>query len=693
MIFKDTHRFSLVALGKDLPWKYDLFHINPTMIPKNKDLRKEFIKKNNIKIDRDWWRKQYDRCINGYTVENAIDKGGSSYVDGEDCFWYEDNCSVPIYDTIFKNRAVHISGRMYFYLNFWPIYGLLPGQEIKGLMKPKFLDMDYFFFQRIEMMFKQKKDGQDLKARQQGYSEKVAGGQLAWNYTFIPNSVNIVVGGEQSDADHTMENCERGLDYLINTQFYLHRPPGGNSSSYLQSENTLSEIRSMTAKDKPQSVSRYSPFWVVHEEVGKGKAGWSLAVSDFIKPSQSAEGIKTGYQFYLGTGGDMLAGALDLEERHYNPDKHNILSFPEIFSEIKQSELRVGHFTPKWLFVKIDKDGNSLKQESIEWINKEIEAQNDAKKRYRLITQYAIFDHNVFMIETGGYFGKEAALLLNARKNYMRSHPHENIIQIGRLEWKDKNNKSKGVKWVPDQYGWLKIIEHPCMNTEKGEQGIQELLYANLYEGACDSYDQDEAHTSDSKGCQAIRKGFVPHHAIYNTFVALILERPTVAEGGAELFYEHTAMTCIYYGCQNNIEYSNLRIFDWYKNNGLTHLLKQRPKLAFAGKIKESNVSNPYGTDKSLKPHILAIQRDRMTEDYINRQYFPEIIDAWIKYKYDPSGKKYNCDITIATSLCEVSAKEGEHYIVIKKDEINSKRQKSLVYVKGLNGHMIPQFI
>lgn len=1456
MRFIDTKRFAPVATGMDLPHKYDLFHHNPILIPKNKEKRKEYIKKNNIVTDKEWWRKQKYRCMNGYTVPNAITKGGTAYVDGVDCFWYGDDCTVPIYDITFKNKSVHISGRMYFYLNFWIIYGKLEGTELKGLMRPKFLDMDYFYYRRIEMMFEQRKDSQDLKGRQGGFSEKEAS-NLSYNFTFVPGSVSIIVAGEQADADHTMENCQRGLDNLINTQFYQHRAIGGNSSALYIAESKLSEIRALTAKDKPQSVSRFclakgtkvimydgvfrnvedvkvgdqlmgtdsnprnisllssgiddmykisssktesficnsdhllycyhkpvirknniskygkyvtnnfndpdiikiddlhfiikakdfykksktfqrhtlieksrgiefkdknvlidpyllglwlgdgdsdgirittmdqdiidylncfvqenklnitrheqinplnkklnkssryriwetrknrkggirkksdlmesfrkyelinnkhipndykynsrkvrlellaglldtdgwknkngygfaqvnrniaydvkyiceslgfnvcmklkkngvvngyksndiydfyiygekigeiplrikrkkqpnyeyrslhphkavmhiesigqgeyygfeldgnhlfllsdftithnTPFWVLHEEIGKGKAGWSLAVSKFIAPSQYAEGVKTGYQRYIGTGGDMEAGAQDLEERHYKPNQHNILSFPEVFSEVRQPELRVGHFTPKWMFIKIDKDGNSLKEESIKWIEAEIEKETDPKQKYISITQYPIYDHNVFMIESGGFFGKEAALMLNKRKNWMRSHPNEDIIKIGILKWKNPDRKNEGVYWVDDANGWCKIAEHPIMDPNN-----KNLVYANLYEGACllpgqkvitnngiknvedvsskdklvnengdyvkiekfltrekidsdvytikvsntfrtntvtedhptliskpkfkpdltidensfdfdyinakdinigdwtripniytgsndfdinilwndlsqridrqiksplllddfwwfvglwlgdgycdskgkkisisinsdevcyierlnnlvtkifnrklnirkqesnsvtctfslqqlntfltkyfgrysygkyisewikfidpklkrqlllgyldsdgcisihtrgyyytvfvsinlellesiqdigfslglisnlcklrnesthkfqngklyntkecyqlrfghhdtlnlvtqlnwsgdikiqridfanlpklrrrskedcfisidgkyiyfkikdiqkskytgmvynfecdthtyighhigwhncDSYDQDEAHTSDSKGCCVIRKGYVPEHSIYNTYVAFILERPTLEQGGAEIFYEHTAMLTMYYGCQNNIEYSNLRIFDYYTiTNHFDYLLKSRPRLAFAGKIKESRVSNPYGTDKSLKPHALAILANRMNEDFISRLLFKEIIEAWIKFRYDPSGKKYNCDITVATAYAEVSAKEVEFQVVMKKEDLGKNKPKDLVYRK-VGGQLVPSFV
>jgi hypothetical protein len=52
--------------------------------------------------------------------------------------------------------------------------------------------------------------------------------------------------------------------------------------------------------------------------------------------------------------------------------------------------------------------------------------------------------------------------------------------------------------------------------------------------------------------------------------------------------------------------------------------------------------------------------------------YFLPQIKALAQFKYDPGGKKYNCDITMATAECEVCAKDEEN-IVVKRQEKNVK--------------------
>lgn len=1073
MRFVDSKRFSPVVHMGDLPAEEDLFHFRSSDIDKSKDGRAEFIEKNNIIIDKEWWQKQYIRCTQGYYVENAIERGGDAIVDGVDAIWDSNDCYLPQYDLLIRNKTIFIPPRYYFYLNFWLIYGVPEGEHVKQLMKPLFTDMDFLCARRIEMMYLLDCDDQELKSRQKGYSEKMAGMGTGYNYTFLPASINVIVGGTQGDADHTMSNTIRGLDELANTQFYLARKKGGDRADYIESAKTKSKVLSLTAKDNAQTVSRYSPTLVIMEEVGKGKKEWSLETAEFIKPSIYAQnGIKTGWIIYIGTGGEMSEGVYDLEQRCYNPKDYNLLTFKNIWTELTTNYgEEVSHFTAAWWMKIMDKNGNTLKAESLEAIEREYK-NTAADKKYRFKTQSPIFIENVFLSSDAGYFGKDAIMLLNNRYASIVGNKAFQIEKQYVLEFKNPKNPFAGVTFKPKENGWLNIIEEPfkdlegetylnlytsgclipgekvltnngfknvelvnerdklinengksvsitkfyihkkinssvynikvsntlrsnivteehpvlitkpkfypdktikeidfdfnyieaskievgdwtripnmytntnydisnfwdngnsridrhiknpllekdfwwfvglwigdgyCVNNKitisinskeqcyinKLEQivvnlfdrkleirkrnpscyecsfsfaqlteflflhfgkyshskfisewvkyidpiykknllhgyldsdgciyrhtkGYYQLCYVSinlellesfqdiafslghisnlcqlrekgkvnfrgkdfdtkvcyqlrfghhdtlafvksldtliddhkikkinfndlpnirkrpkedcfisndnkyiyfkikeitteLYNGLvynfecdthtylgrnigyhnCDSYDQDEAHTSTSKGAMYIKKGYLPGHAITNNWVAEIIERPTVADGGARTFYLHTAMACIAYSCQNNIEYSNLRIFDFYENNGFTSLLKLRPILAFAGKIQNTKVSNRYGTDKSLKPHILAILRDILSPDVINNMYFTRQIRALSKFIYDPSGKKYNCDITIATAECEVSYKENQGFAAKSRGEKKEEVRKR--YERDSNGYI-----
>jgi len=1068
--FKNSYRFSPVITMGDLPWDEDLFHVSFDQIPKNKKERTKFVEDGGYLIDHDWWKKQYDRCINGYTVEDAIEPGGDAIRDGIDCIWKHNDCWLEDYDITIKNRSVHISGRLYFYLNFWWIYGLEKNSKIKKIIRPRFIDVDYLVDLMGQNMFRYELDTQLLKGRQIGASEKLAGMWLGYNYTFLAASVNLIVAGEQKDADHTMENTIRGLDMLINTQFYLERKRGGDNQETIISVNG-SQVRAQTAKDKPQTLSRYAPTFVLYEEIGKGKKKWSLDVEKYVLPSIHTEGKKTGYQFFVGTGGEVEEGVYDLEERYFKPEKYGILSVKRRHTqEYNDSFGKVGTFIPKWMFLITDKDGNSLRKESISELEKKAPTSDEDK--YKYWSQHPIYDHHVFMTTSGGYFGKDIIIQLNKRKIELKNMSELQIERRGRLEPIDPLNLFKGIKFVEDKdHWWITIIEEPeidkegkvyanlykagCLipgemvmtnnglkhvenvmiddklinesgnyvdikkffkrdvddisiykfkmsntyrtnavteehpilitkpkfnwngtikeesfdfkyieaknvnigdwtripnlynksvdldidglwdngvyridrqivnplllsdfwwfvglwlgdgycqlngddisisfNSKETEyinrlesiiknvfnrrlnkrerngatectfsfqqlnvfitynfgkyangklipewvkyisnknkyqlllgyfnsdgcvykhpkgyfsvsyvsinlellESIQDIMFSvgivsnlcrlrdesehiirnitiktkkcyqlrlghcdtllfidklncindtkfkkmdfvdiiktrkrpkedcfisedgnyiyfkikeinkynysglvynfecdtNTYIGHhigwhnCDSYDRDEAETSASKGAMTIRKMFrqgqdSPH---FNTYCALIVERPKTSEGGAEKFYYHTVLTCIYYGCRNNIEYgaNNMRIFDYYIKNGFEVLLQDRPDIAFAGQIKRSVISNRYGTDASLKHQGLAILKNTLTPEFINRMFILSQVEAFSRFVID---KDYNCDITMSAMEAEVLAKDEQMHVVFSiSDNINNRRMGMRVFQK-----------
>jgi len=693
MIFVNTERFRPVSSKQDLPWDEDYFHLQPT------DITDEFLEEGNFIIDEGWWNRQFKYCTQGFSVPNAIQPGGDCIVDGIDAIWnhtkedvynreYEkvippNSCYLPNYDLMIVDRTVHISGRFYFYLNFWPIYGLEGDSDIKTLTKPKFLDMDFLFARRLDMMQEQKKDNSELKARQKGFSEKLAGMIAGWNYTFVKSSITIIVAGEDTDADHTMDNTIRGLDDIKNTQFYKVRAKGFNSKDVVRSKNARSEVRKLTAKDKTQAVSRYSPYWVIYEEVGKWKAGQVKGTKGFVNASTSAEGKKTGYSTFVGTGGDMEAGAADLEDMHYNPKKHGMLSFKNTWEEPgSTANTLTGHFTPAYFYAIIDKDGNSLKQKSIEYYNKLYE-EKTVEEQYTHKTQHPFYASDAFKINTGGFFGKHIIELLNIRKSFIQTHQEARIEQVGRLVWINPKRPFEGVRFVEDPEGWFHMFEEP----ECDENG---KVFINLYKTATDSYDQDES-TTDSKGSWQCFKSFNPLRPFSpaRKYVARITERPKTEEGGSETFYEHTAMGCIFYGIAINlIEYSKIRIIDWYDKNGFTSLLKERPEFVSASMIIKSKTSNRWGIDPATKPHWLYMLKDELTEDFINRMDDIYQIERLAKFRYDPTGKKYNCDTTITSALDIVLEKDEEGLQVMKSQKSETKKEHYTHFVT-VNGQIV----
>lgn len=690
MKFKNVDKFSPVVFYKDLPWQEDYFHLKP------EEVTKEFKLHGLYDIDVQWWEKQNERCLNGYQVEDTIDYGGDVYRDEKEAFWNDSMtvnryvkeidyvippncCYIPMYDLLIKNKTVRISGRHYFYLNFGKIYALDNSKEkkivsaeyedMKGLNSPMFTDVDWGFFVRISNMFRFRKDTSEMKTRQLGYSRKSGIGLMGFNFTFLPHSQTIVAGGMSDDADNTFSICRDFLETLNNTQFYKEKKRGGDRDDFVKALRFGSEVRSISCKDNTQALSRFTPFVTIFEEGGKWKKGLIKKVSEFNKAAQKAQGKKTGFNVFIATGGDMDAGAADMETIHYNPDSYTVMSYDNIWEKDDSCiTKRSGHFTPGWQFKMMDDNGNSQKELSLKFLEDELKLKKEVDERYIFKTQFAVYAADAFMIASGGFFGEDIVLRCNARKAHIITHGLDDKKKVGRMEWKDPKHPLKGVDFFNDEKGSITIFEEPEVDNNN-------KVYQNLYKAGTDSYDQDESKTSVSKGDIRIYKTFLNANKTYNKFVAKCTDRPSEAEGGKNIWYENTAKLCVYYGIQsaNLIEWSKILIVEWYINNNFDSLLKERPGLSIATWIKKSDSTNRYGIDTSTKLHWLTKYR-KWLEIPENIEGIDDVeqLTAIAKFKLDP---KYNCDTTIACSLAIVCAEDDiEMEVRSSSDQQNNEK-------------------
>lgn len=682
MRFVGTHRASPVANGVDLPHKHDLLHIPFQIVPKSRNDVIDFVNSKNIVIDTRWWKEQRRRCLEGYTIENFIEPGGDNYRDGIEAFWSANgkDCYLKEFDYTIKNRTVHLTGRHYFYLNFWWIKAMDVEKQRKMVMHPKFTDLSWENWLVRDLAMRQKKDHMDAKARQKGLSEEEAA-DTAYDYIFWRDSQTVIVSGEEKYSVNTMRFFLRGMERLRNTQFYLFPAKGGDSIEYTRSEKRGSEVYCRTAKDNAQALSSLSPTKILYEEIGIWKKGMVSETSEFVKASTEAEGIKSGRHKYQGTGGEIEEGVADMEDMLYKPDEYNLWSAPNIH-EKQPTDDKIARFIPSWKFRIIDSDGNSLREKSLASLHAEAATRKNTQRATRFWTQNPIYPHQIFAITSGTYFPDATIKCMSDRAAEIIAHRDQQVEKVGILEPINPRNPREGVRFIPQEGGWFHMIEEP----DKDEHGN---VYINLYKSATDSYDQDESNTSSSKGSWSCYKGF-NHFKPFGThkkFVARITERPSSEEGGSELFYYHTALGCIYYGMAINlIEFSKWRIIDWYKDNNFTNLLKERPRMIQAAMIDDSKATNRYGIDPSTKHGWLALLKDALTPDFINNMDDVEQLRALARFKLHP---KYNCDITISTALCIVLEKDEDMLQVMTKKKDSDKKNSKVLGYKMLNGQIV----
>ena len=657
MRFIDTKRFSPVVYENDMPEPGTAYY-------------------------RMWWREQYRRCIHGYKVKDAIEKGGDCFVDGVHSVWNDkkDYVYLPDYKVYIKNRELIIPGRLYWYLNFWPIYGLDRETGVKSIIKPRFIDLDYEKALTLERMFCEKKDDLDCKARQKGFSEWIAA-TCGHFFTFLPGCQILIIAGEDKYSGHTMTNTIRGLDALVDTEFYKHRNPNKTGehvrSAYIDNvklpdgaviqkvKGFKSNLYCLTAKDNPQVASRLSPVFTVFEESGIWKKDMLIETASFIKAAQKAENRKTGWSYYIATGGDMDHSVEDVKKMFYEPATYELLEFCNRYEQNDGSS--IAHFIPNVKFKVIDDNGNSIIKDSIVAEKQDRALIKTSHKLYRHTTQNPFDPSELFLLKGGGFFGDEITLRLNERLKFIRNNKTANVGHFGNWMWRDPRDKRKGVYWTsdPDEFDmhWFWRCEPPLEITTFDTEGKKELAVpSGLYKHGTDSYDRDEAPNSDSKGSSHIMKGFHGKGEGFGKFVCRTVARPTEEQGGTALFYDLVMRQNVAYNTLNLIEYSNLSIFNFYERYGMMDLLCPRPDFVIANWIKSSTVQNKYGIDPNSKIFWLNLLRDHLSANnfsQIDNLWDEMQIMAFVNFKIIP-GKKYNCDQTISSALCVVQLEEDK---------------------------------
>lgn len=690
MKFVGTKKASPVIYGNDVPHERDLYWVKPEEIPTKIKEYQLFLK--DYIVDRRWWDKQFYRCHKGYVVKNMVDfNGGDIFIDGFNVEVQPNGSRyIPHIDCKITNQGdLWIPPKMYFYLNFWNISKENKITGRKSMDHPDFTDLS---FENWMLRYKSWKAQLDIlwaKCRQRGLSEEEAA-DTGYDFLFYNDIQIAIVGGLDIYNNNTFNMVKRGIGQLYNTQFYKEIKK--NDESLMTTKNTGSEIHSRTAKDNKQILSGLNRLIKAHlEEIGIMKKGMAPGIAEFIKPSIKTRGRnRTGFISYVGTSGIYADGVEDMETMLYNPDKYELLSIPNVYDKNIEPGTKIACFIPAWKFRIRDDDGNSLKTESIKDVQEE-RASKLPKDRAILIAAEPLETREMFDITSGGYFGDDIIHHCNVARSRIIMHSELQIVERGFLVMKNPSDPLRGFEKRPwDAVEWIS-------NNEEGDIGIAEKpqrdsegnAIPGLYDIATDSYDQDESKTSSSKLACGVYKNYntkanYEERGIFNNFVALYLDRPSVDQGGRNEAYSNSAKLTLWYTGYNMIEYSKILIFQYYEDFGLEGFLRLRPDFVISNMVLKSEVSNKYGFPGALVPQALVKLKDwLMVPENIDNCPFEEMLKAWARFKIDP---KYNCDITIMSALGIVSVEDTLLQLKGQTRKENQKMEQTFKGYKTVNG-------
>lgn len=673
MVFRDIKPYSPIALKNDVPWDRDMFWASPKEVPhKLKNELKKFTTK--FYQDKVWWDRQTSRCRNGFFVPKAVDftQRGDVFIDGLNMDILPDGSryirhldyTVKVNEEEHELGDIWISGRNYFYLNFWKISIEDKLQHSKTFDHPWFTDLSWENWMLRERARREFKDTCWSKTRQRAVSSEESC-DFGWIWTFMNNVQGAITSGVDIYNDNTFLMVKNGIKDLANTAFF--KTIEYDNDEKFTTKNTGIEIFNRTANGNAEVLNGLNKLYkAMIEEYAIMAEGLATEIIKNVRPSITTGGSRrTGYIVLSGTSGKKdekgkltVNNMADLEKFTYNPDANKFLSIDNIYDKVEPGEERkkICCFIPSWKFRVMDDNGNSLKAESVKQWDEELALMN--RKDQAAFKQLEPMETtDMFNIIPGGFFGDYISDRCNRARNIIVTHKSKQIIERGFLKYVNPRNPAEGVEWVPNQdEGDIFVVagEHPRMRDIPLPNGkkVTEVV-PELYLQGTDSYDFTESNTSSSKLCSLVFKlvdksksVYAPEMGIMNNLIAGYIGRPTEEQGGRDVAYENSAKLSIYYQTMNMIEYTKILIFEYYEKYGLEGFLALRPDLVIVNNIERSKVSNTYGMPSSLILSMLTKLRDWLLVDgNIDNIPFEFVLKAFSEFKRSPH---YNCDITMA---------------------------------------------
>ena len=600
--------------------------------------------------------------------------------------------------------GITITGPHYFYLNYVQINSKNEETGRKSSNFPRFLDIDYDYFQIVDKARKEQKGVILVKPRRTGFSYKNAA-LVTHEYNFYRDSSCIIGANLSTLSENTMGMVLNNLNFLdTNTEWVKPRNP--DKKDHVKAQHLVdvggvkvwkgfkSSILSLTFKDNPTAAVGKSASLFIFEEAGTFS---NLMESyNMSEPCWKDGEDMTGIPIIFGTGGSVEQGTRDFQEMFYNPEKYNLLAFDNVWDEGKE-HTRCGWFIPATrgrlggIRIKdkgreintlplVDADGNSdeeLAKQSILSIRETKSSGLDSKALRDFITQFPLSTKDSFLRTSGNIF--PVLELQEHLGNIETSKELQSKASVGELYF-DAENK---LTWRNNPE--LKAItDFPLKSTDSKEgaitiwefpdaEGVQNPY--GLYLAGNDPIDQDSAHTSNSLGSFFVYKTFYRADKTYNQIVAEYTGRTERADD----FYENCRRLCIYYNAKCLYENQLKGLKNYFMEKNSLQYLYEQPSNMIKDIVKDSHVNRGYGVHMSkeikqqceiyLKQWLLESRADINGKTILNLHTILSIPLLKELIAYDG---EINTDRVVAFMLCILQSKE-----MYKVIEANSKESSS----------------
>ena len=573
---------------------------------------------------REFWKEQYRRCKNGYTVNGYT-----------------------------------ITGDHYFFLNFYTL-PLVDKVEKAGGGRPdgfpNFSEAQYQWFHYYEMAKRTRKHCNMMKARGVGFSE-INASMAACMFTIIRQSMSIIACHDQKKVGDTLKKVWHAMAFLDNET-------GGGMHKNKQLKNTDTEkqageyiqqngnkipsgwqatVRGINADD-PQKIRGDRADLLIYDEAGS----WPDLKKAVIQGEALVNigGTRFGIKIIGGTGGDKGPALEGLKTIYYNPEAYDVLPFRHKYTQTGEEAL-TGFFIPAFAQVWdcLDKRGYCNREKAKAKLQKQRDKfLTDPEGLIQHCAEYCWNAEEAFNLEGDNKFNR---ILITDQLAEIRLHKRGPRPQRGNLEYIFKTGKQtkeniEGFKWTPNDNSKLQILEHPIWSKDfqfsptykfydKDSIGTQYSEMKDLYIAGVDGIDIGANDTSKetrdpSDFCIVILKRMMGLQE--PQIVAVYKDRP----GDEREAFKIAIRLCQYYNAKINIEATRKSFYTWAKDKGYGLMFVRRPKATMNSDLSRT-LSNQIGTPATKQ---IIEQHTSLTanfvEDYCHTIWFEEILQELISY-------------------------------------------------------------
>lgn len=547
----------------------------------------------------------------------------------------------------YKCGDIWIPGRMYGYLNFFPMSRVPEAVLLKSMEEqrsaksgrisqmavekiidfPKFWEISYEWwnFKHIawyggEFMGVQSEGNKHLcalKTRGAGFSYMEAWDGV-YNYNFIPASKSYYFAGAEPYlvGDAIMDKVQSGLDWINQYSTYWRKNRQVKKSvmhqkaSYLDEfgveKGSFSEIIAQIV-DKPSKTRGKRGRKATFEEFGSfpnGEAALEVAMG-----SMSEGSIYVGQVSCFGTGGEEGPGIQALENVFNNPVAWDMLAFNNVWEDGYQNTL-CGYFVPCWRADSwhMDENGNvdmvgALKIDTIKRKKKEMSGK--PKDLDRRKAEYPRTPSEALQRLTGNGFNIHEVELQIRRIETDKSI--QGLLNHGQFVINpdaQKNDPHLGVEFMPQPKSIARPIEDYPHNQKDNLEGCVTILErpytdaqgnvpAGMYLLSFDSYYKEDSEDKTSLWSWKIWK-------LANGYDQSYIDLPVAWSAARPVRYNDNLVRMFsaadYYNAmiQGEIAGGGQAVVTYAKTHRRLHRIKNEPEMAHNKELASKSAGNSF---------------------------------------------------------------------------------------------------